>query len=110
MIEKVQSDVRAALLNKISSKDTYKELIEGLLLQTMIKMLEESLEVKCIKRDESIIREAIEGAESRFKEMCVMETKLQIGSEYLPDTELGGIIVTSYKGRIVCNNTLRARL
>ena len=42
--------------------------------------------------------------------MCVVETKMEVGKEFLPESDLGGIILTSLKGRIVCNNTLRARL
>lgn len=30
--------------------------------------------------------------------------------ERLPDSDLGGIILTSFNGKIVCNNTLKARL
>lgn len=75
MIEKVQSDIKAALLNKISNKETYKQLLEGLLIQTMIKMLEENLEVKCLERDVDLVKDAIFAAETRFKEMCVQETK-----------------------------------
>lgn len=30
--------------------------------------------------------------------------------ERLPESDLGGVILTSFKGKIVCNNTLRARL
>ena len=51
MIEKIQSDVKSALLDRICDSATYKALLEGLLFQGMIKMLEESLEVKCLKRD-----------------------------------------------------------
>lgn len=42
--------------------------------------------------------------------MCEIKTKLILNFEKLPDSELGGIILTSFKGKIVCNNTLRARL
>ena len=51
MIEKIQSDVKSHLLDRICDSATYKALLEGLLYQGMIKMLEESLEVKCLKRD-----------------------------------------------------------
>lgn len=28
----------------------------------------------------------------------------------MPESDLGGIILTSFQGKIVCNNTLKARL
>jgi len=39
-----------------------------------------------------------------------VKTKLILGNERLPESELGGIVLTSFRGKIVCNNTLRARL
>ncbi len=30
--------------------------------------------------------------------------------EKLPDSDLGGVILASFNGKIVCNNTLKARL
>ena len=42
--------------------------------------------------------------------MCEIKTKLKLNNEKLPDSDLGGVILTSFNGKIVCNNTLRARL
>lgn len=42
--------------------------------------------------------------------MCEVKTKLILSPETLPESDLGGIILTSFNGKIVCNNTLRARL
>ena len=42
--------------------------------------------------------------------MCEVHTNLTLSRESLPESDLGGIILTSLKGRIVCNNTLKARL
>ena len=40
MIEKIQSEVNNHLLDKVRDKNDYRALLEGLLLQGMIKMLE----------------------------------------------------------------------
>lgn len=42
--------------------------------------------------------------------MCDVKTKLELNHERLPESDLGGIILTSFKGKIVCANTLKARL
>lgn len=40
-----------------------------------------------------------------------MKTKITITDRnYLVEADIGGVILTSLKGRIVCDNTLRARL
>jgi V-type H+-transporting ATPase subunit E len=46
-----------------------------------------------------------------FNETCEVQTKLAINkANYLPKEDLGGVVLTSLAGRIVCDNTLRARL
>ena len=76
----------------------------------MIKMLEEEVEIKCLARDVELVQDAAIRAENQFHEMCDVKTKLKINHERLPESDLGGIILTSFKGKIVCNNTLKARL
>ena len=43
MIEKIQAEVNNHLLEKIRNKNDYRALLQGLLLQGMIKMLEEEV-------------------------------------------------------------------
>ena len=57
-----------------------------------------------------MVKEAASNAERKFHEMCDVKTKLKINHEKLPESDLGGIVLTSFKGKIVCNNTLKARL
>ena len=76
----------------------------------MIKLLEENVEVKCLARDTDLVKEAATRAQKQFREICSVETVLTISHEKLPESDLGGIILTSFKGKIVCNNTLKARL
>ena len=43
--------------------------------------------------------------------MCEVKTKLSINKQNpLTDKDIGGVILTSLNGRIVCDNTLKARL
>ena len=49
--------------------------------------------------------------EAEFNETCLISTKLKINTaNYLTHDDLGGVVLTSLTGRIVCDNTLRARL
>lgn len=56
MIEKVQAEVNNSLLDKICNEEVYKDLLQNLLVQGMIKMLEEKVEVKCLARDTNLVR------------------------------------------------------
>lgn len=43
--------------------------------------------------------------------MCQVQTEIIINKQnYLTEEDIGGVILTSLTGRIVCDNTLRARL
>ena len=76
MIEKVQSEVNNNLLKKICEDKVYRTLLENLMIQGMIKLLEEKVEVKCLARDTSLVKEAMERAERTFNDMCEVQTKL----------------------------------
>lgn len=50
-------------------------------------------------------------SQREFNEQCSVKTEMVIATaNYLQDSDLGGVILTSFKGRIVCDNTLKARL
>ena len=43
--------------------------------------------------------------------MCVVQSHIKVDTRnYLNDKDIGGVILTSFGGRIVCDNTFRARL
>jgi len=73
-------------------------------------MLEENVEVRCLAKDVNLMNEILPYCEREFADICEVKTKLTLGHERLPESELGGIVLTSFRGKIVCNNTLRARL
>lgn len=58
MIEKVQNEIRARLV-QVSSNPDYRQLLQKLILQGMIKMLEENIEVRCLARDTALVKEIL---------------------------------------------------
>jgi V-type H+-transporting ATPase subunit E len=56
-IERIQEDIKNALLKKISDPKLYRELLKKLIIQGLIKMLEEKVEIKCLKKDVSLVKE-----------------------------------------------------
>ena len=74
-------------------------------------MLEENVEVKCLKKDVSVAKELAAQVQQEFNETSSIQTKITVNDrQFLNDSDIGGIYVTSNSGRIVCNNTLAARL
>ena len=111
MIEKVQEEANHHLKQQISSPQTYKPVLKKLIHQGLIKMLEENVEIRCLKSDENIVSEVIAECEDDFNQICEVKTKLTINKQNsLTEQDIGGVILTSLNGRIVCDNTLRARL
>ena len=56
MIEKVEADAKAKLKNQRADKNIYKALLKDLIKQGLIKLLEEDVEIRCLKEDEPIVR------------------------------------------------------
>ena len=48
-------------------------------------------------------------AQMLFGNMCEVKTEMKLSEDYLPDSDIGGVMLTANKGKIVCNNTLKAR-
>ena len=111
MIEKVEKETKEALKNLTKDKPKYKQLLRGLIKQGLIKPLEENVEVRCLREEEGLIKEVMGEVQREFNSECAVQSTMVIATaNYLEAADLGGVILTSFKGRIVCDNSLRARL
>lgn len=59
LIEKMQNEIKSKLLATTNDRQKYRELLKKLILQGMIKMLEETVEVKCLDKDLDLVRELL---------------------------------------------------
>lgn len=111
MIERVQEEAKNHLKTQISNPQDYKQLLKGLITQGLIKLLEEKVEIRCLKQDEGIVKEVMGECLREFNSMCEVQSTIEINkNNSLSEEDIGGVILTSLNGRIVCDNTLRARL
>ena len=111
MIERVMEDTKKQLRKQKDDPATYRALLKVLIKQGLIKLLEEEVEVRCLREDVQVVKEIVASCEKEFNESCEIKTKITITDRnFLVDADLGGVTLTSFKGRIVCDNTLRARL
>jgi len=109
-------------LNDISARSNYKDLIVSLILQALRKIEETDVEVRCREEDNRIVQEAIPIAASEFEKITNIKVTLKLDTKHpLPpspknaapkalNTCAGGIVLSARGGRILCNNTLDARL
>lgn len=123
-IEDLKSQTKAQLQEKMKSdKKAYKQLIEDLLVQGLIKMMEGNLFIRCRQSDVSLIQEVQPAAIKKYRELMVSEVKrfqgmnpteipcnIVIDKTYLEAVEdnaangvIGGFKMYAKKGKIVCS-------
>jgi V-type H+-transporting ATPase subunit E len=96
----------------------YPELVKKLIVQSLIKIEEEDVVVLCRPTDVPVCEAAVPGAVQMYKEILLKETGLAVNPKVRVNTDpkkalqdaSGGVVVTACAGRIVCDNTLDARV
>ena len=129
-VESLLHDAKVEMNVQIQDKEVYGKLIKNLLVQGLIKLMEPSVLLKVRECDVDIIKEQIDDAIAEYKEAILKEVKdfegqsdlkckIQIDeTNFLPDWNehdlknscLGGFEMFAKKNRIVCSQTLDARM
>jgi len=108
MVEK-----RFASVTKNSGK--YKEFLKQAMIQAFLLIWdEEEVTVSCRKQDQSIVKSlmqpAMDEVKSRAQKECNTSLKMKANFDNKPVKCSGGVIVSARGGKVVCDNTLDARL
>ncbi|KAK2981860.1 hypothetical protein RJ640_010377 [Escallonia rubra] len=110
------------LLRVSSDKKAYKKLLKGLIVQSLLRLKEPSVLLRCRELDVALVESVLEEAKKEYAEKAkVHAPKVTVDKQvYLPppptDSEShgpscsGGVVLASQDGKIVCENTLDARL
>jgi len=124
---------RKSLVDLVADPARYKPLLANYIVQALLLLRDAEVEVRCRAGDKELVKEVLPEAVERFKELYkkiveednkkkgtgfttdfehdpVLQPKITISDETLPETAIGGVILTSYNGRIVCSNTIESRL
>ena len=112
----------AERLKKVMKEDRsrYLATVKNLILQSMIKLLEPSLQIKCREEDVSDIQGMTDDLQSQYSEFMRNETGREYECELnvlddnfmteAHDKGCGGVMLYTENSRIVVSNTLYARL
>jgi V-type H+-transporting ATPase subunit E len=105
------------------SKDqaAYKKLLQSLILQGLLKLQEPRVQIICRKEDKQIVDQVASVAAEEYRKKLSKECQIEVDNTvFLPpgpahatnQAEIcsGGVILSSNEGRIICSNTLDARL
>ncbi|GKV04303.1 hypothetical protein SLEP1_g16475 [Rubroshorea leprosula] len=109
------------LLRVSNNKNAYKELLKGLIVQSLLRLKEPVVLLRCREVDRRLVESILEAARQQYAEKAkVQAAKVTIDNVYLPPPPKsadshepycsGGVVLASQDGKIVCDNTLDARL
>jgi len=124
---------RKSLVDIVADPARYKPLVSNYIVQALLLLRDSDIEIRCRECDKGLVKELIPEAFERFKELYkknveeenkkkgadfvtnfekdpVLKAKIVVSDDALPDTVIGGVVLTSYNGRIVCSNTIESRL
>ena len=96
----------------------YASLLKSLLIQSLIKIEEATVTVYCRPADVPAVTSALPAAVAEYSALMKSKAGVKISpnatmnadpSKNLPDSCLGGVVVTADEGRVVCDNTMKAR-
>jgi len=99
----------------VADTNTYSDFLHSSLIQCFFKIWDEKqVTVQCRREDADLVQRILPGALQAAKEQAMEETgeDLEMTAQFDPKPARcsGGVLVKARRGRVVCDNTLDARL
>ncbi|KAK4359544.1 hypothetical protein RND71_021773 [Anisodus tanguticus] len=122
VVSGMKESARKALLKISGDKNNNKKLLKGMIVQSLLRLKEPSVLLRCREMDVSVVKSVVEDAKREYAEKAkVRAPNITIDNNvYLPPPPSdadphrsscsGGVVLASDDGKIVCENTLDARL
>jgi len=123
---KIRDELLQSLLTEAGEKcamvakgQNYSQLLQKLIVQGLIKIEEMNVTIYCRGEDKASVASILEPAVAEYVEIMERESGIKLTpnvvlnedeSKNLADATYGGVILTAINGKIVCDNTLTARL
>ncbi|XP_059668164.1 V-type proton ATPase subunit E1-like [Cornus florida] len=121
VVNAMKDSASEELLKVADEKNAYKKLLKGLIVQCLLRLKEPLVLLRCREIDAKLVGSVLEDAKKEYAEKAkVLAPKVTIDTVYLPPPPSsaeahglscsGGVVLASQDGKIVCENTLDARL
>lgn len=127
LIQGLVDDARFAIDQRFRADvATYKQLLRDLIIQGLIKLLDQQVKIHCRQVDLPLVREVLPQAKSAYLALMQRETgkawdvEVTLSEDdFLPPPPVqgsfapsccGGIMITSFEGKIRCINSIDERL
>lgn len=69
LVNSLKEQIFQRVQTQIKNKEFYWEIMEGLVLQGLLKLLEEKVFVQCLKEDQDLVREVIPQVVKKYQEL-----------------------------------------
>ncbi|KAJ8451170.1 hypothetical protein Cgig2_026979 [Carnegiea gigantea] len=121
LVNSMKDDASKELLRVSGDPFQYKTLLKELIVQSLLRLKEPAVLLRCRKDDVSLVEDVLDSAKEEYAEKAnVHQPEIIVDSVYLPPGPThrnahgpfcsGGVVLASQDGKIVCENTLDARL
>ncbi|KAF8733532.1 hypothetical protein HU200_014833 [Digitaria exilis] len=122
LVTNMMESARKQLLYISRDHQTYKKLLRILIVQSLLRLKEPAVLLRCRKEDLELVDSVLELARNEYAEKAnVYPPEIVVDRQvYLPSAPShyqapgpscsGGVVLASRDGKIVCENTLDARL
>ncbi|KAK6943345.1 V-type ATPase subunit E [Dillenia turbinata] len=122
IVNAMKDSASKELLRVFSDKEAYKKLLKGLIVQSLLRLKEPSVLLRCREIDVGLVESVLDEAKREYAEKSqVHAPTVTIDTRvFLPPPPKGldlheafcsgGVVLASQDGKIVCENTLDARL
>ena len=98
-------------LKLVSASNEYPKLLMELICQSLVKLMEDSVQVVCRAADDNLVLAAIPQAQEFFKNKYNRTVQITIDQKNrLHQDSSGGVVLSAQTGKILCLNTLEQRL
>jgi V-type H+-transporting ATPase subunit E len=120
-IQKLLTEAHQRLSSLTKDTNKYKELLKKLIVQGLLKLQEPKVTIICRKQDKNLVEQILKSSVEEYQKKTNLDCELNLDNEIFlppgPETASkegefcsGGIILSTNEGKIICSNTLDARL
>ncbi|GAB4857483.1 hypothetical protein Ancab_015392 [Ancistrocladus abbreviatus] len=121
LVNSMKEAASKELLRVSSENHHYRHLLKELIVQCLLRLKESAVLLRCRKDDTGLVESVLHSAKEEYAERAnVHPPDILIDKVYLPPAPThhnahglscaGGVVLASRDGKIVCENTLDARL
>ncbi|XVF51447.1 hypothetical protein PTKIN_Ptkin04bG0186100 [Pterospermum kingtungense] len=121
VVNSMKESASKELLNVSRDHHVYKKLLKDLIVQSLVRLKEPAVLLRCRKDDVHLVESVLHSAKEEYaSKVNVHPPEIFIDNVHLPPAPShhnahgpfcsGGVVLASRDGKIVCENTLDARL